>query len=868
MIGRAVAHYEIVEEIGGGGMGVVYKARDTRLDRLVALKFLPGEWSRDSVARERFAQEARAASAIEHPNICTVYDVGESDEGRMFIAMAYCPGQSLKQRISNGPLPVDQALHLACQAAEALVAAHEAGIVHRDIKPANILLDGRNQVKLVDFGLAKLAGGDGVTRAGTVVGTPAYMSPEQAEGRKVDHRTDIWSLGAVLYEMLSGLRPFKGDSDQAVMYSVVHHQPPPLSEARDGIIDGLLDVVERCLEKDPEKRYPTASALLADLRTLRGDSTPPEGPTLTIRSISRVEPRVRRWATTLAVTASVVVVVAVLIRVFSAGAGGLLPAEKTLVVLPFAAMGPEPAAAALCDGLVEQVTRTLSGMRRFRRSLTVVPSKLVRSERVADAGDAFVAYGATLAVNGTVEAEDEGGFEIVLELVDTRTGRVVRSRTVPWVAGRGSTLQDTLVDALAEMLELELDEPTRTAIAIGGTTDREAQALYTRAIGELGSIRDVVKIDRSIDLLRRALEFDPRFTLARVALADACRRRFNLSGDERWLDAAMTYSRQAVEDELRLPFAHVVKGRVLARAGMISEGLAAIDRAIELDPLNVEALRARAEIFHEQGDDETARTSFDTAIELDPDDWLAIEAAGVFYYDMLELETAIEYFRRVTELRPEMAHAWSNLGGALMWAGRMDEARTAMGRSVAIGPTYQGYSNLGTLEFYLGRFAAAVPLFDNALAINDSDWRAWNNLAESLRFGNGDPARSVEAFERAAALAEAELESDPGNTELRLTVASAVAAAGDTRRAREITDAVVAGGIDDPVLMSVVAGIEEELGDRTRALEWIERALRAGYPLMGIEDYPLFDELRQDPAYREIRARFGGPAPADVTTSG
>ena len=593
MIGRVVSHYEILEEIGSGGMGTVYKARDTRLDRFVALKFLPVEWRRDSVARDRFAREAKAASAIDHPHICTVYDIGETADGRMYIAMAHYPGQTLAKRIQYGALPVETALTIAIQTAEALAAAHDAEIVHRDIKPANILLDSRQEVKVVDFGLAKLAGGAGVTRAGVAIGTPAYMSPEQAEGLPVDHRTDIWSLGVVLYEMLAGLRAFSGDSDHAVMYSVIHRQPTPLAEVRPEIPVELTAVIDRCLEKDPEKRYSSAEALVRDLRGLRGDSSPSEGPTLAIRSTSAIRSRLPRWAV-LAVAAAVIVVAAAVVLQLFGGRGALpLPAEKTLVVLPFSPSDPSPAATALCEGLVDQLTRTLAGMRQFQDSLTVIPAASVRSERIRDADGALVAFGANLAVLGSVETEPGGVLRIVLELIDTHAGRAVRRRTVPWVVGRATTLQNSLVAALAEMLEFELDEPTRTAIATGGTRDREAQSLYMQAIGEMELEPTAETLERATDLLRQALEYDPGFTLARVDLAEACRRRFTLTPEPSWSKAALTYAQQAVDESPRLPRAHLVFGHVLAATRAVAEGLAQIDLALELDPLNSDALRTQ-----------------------------------------------------------------------------------------------------------------------------------------------------------------------------------------------------------------------------------------------------------------------------------
>lgn len=856
MIGRVVSHYEILEEIGSGGMGTVYKARDTRLDRFVALKFLPLEWRGDADARDRFAREAKAASAIDHPHICTVYDIGETEDGRMYIAMAYCPGETLNRRILQGGLPVDAALTIAIQAAEALAAAHEAGIVHRDIKPANILFDSRQQVRLVDFGLAKLAGGAGVTRAGVAIGTPAYMSPEQAEGRSVDHRTDLWSLGAVMYEMLAGLRPFSGDSDHVVMYSVIHHQPTPLSEVRPELEGELTTVIERCLEKNPEKRYQNAGALLRDLRGLRGDSSPSEGPTVTIRSSPTVR-RLPRWAG-LAVAAAVIMVAVVgVLQQVGGRRSSPLPAEKTLVVLPFTPGEPNPVAAALCEGLMEQVTRALGGMRQFHDDLDVIPAATVRSERISDPKGALIAFGANLAVMGSVETERGGVLRILLELIDTGADRAVRRRTVPWVAGRGVTLQNALVDALAEMLEFEFDEPTQTAIATGGTMDREAQSLYIQAVGEIGLKRDVENLDRAIDLLRRGLEYDPGFTLARVSLAEACRRRFELSGSDKWEDAAMTYARQAVEEKQRLPSAHLVFGRVLAATGATAEGLAQIDLALDLDPLNVEALCARAEVLVAAGDREGARRSFEEAIDLRPDDWITIESAGAFYFDQLEFETAAGYFRRLVELKPDMAYAWTNLGGALMMQGNWDEARAAMDRSVAIGPTYEGLSNLGTLDFYEGSFGDAVVLLDQALAIDDEDWRVWNNLAESLRFGGGDRDRVREAFGRTAKLAEGELKRNPGDAGLMLAAASALVASGQDERSRRLKDQVVERGVDDPVLMQVIASIEEELGEREVALMWLERALEGGYPIAAIERYPLYASLVEDPGFAELRNRYG-----------
>jgi serine/threonine protein kinase len=235
MIGKVVSHYKILGKLGGGGMGVVYNSEDTRLKRTVALKFLPPELTRDAEAKEHFIHEAQAASALDHPNICDIHDIGESEDGQLFIVMICYEGESLKKKIERGPLKIEEALDIATQVAQGLARAHEAGIVHRGITPANIMVTSRSEAKIVDFGLAKLDARSVLTKAGTTLGTFAYMSPEQTKGDPADHRADIWSIGVVLYEMVTGQLPFKGDYENAVVYSILNAQPEPMTALRTAV---------------------------------------------------------------------------------------------------------------------------------------------------------------------------------------------------------------------------------------------------------------------------------------------------------------------------------------------------------------------------------------------------------------------------------------------------------------------------------------------------------------------------------------------------------------------------------------------------------------------------------------------------------
>jgi serine/threonine protein kinase len=361
VIGRTVSHYRILERLGGGGMGIVYRAQDTRLDRTVALKFLPMEWCQEPLLRERFSREARAASNLDHPHICTVFDIGETPEGQLFIAMAYCPGETLKERILRGPMPIEEAVDIAIQIAEALESAHDGGIVHRDIKPANILITDRDQVRVVDFGLAKLAGEATVTRQGSVIGTPAYMSPEQATGTEVDGRSDLWALGVVLYEMVAGRRAFAAEHEQAILLAITTSEPTPIDTLRPEVPAELQRIIRRCLKRKPEDRYQSAGQLVADLKRFRGDSAPTEIVTQTLPSAERARrlSNFKRRVLPVAATAVALILAATLYTALHQ------PQTQHLLVLPFNSPGDDAQISLLCDGLFDTVTAKLSELRRF-----------------------------------------------------------------------------------------------------------------------------------------------------------------------------------------------------------------------------------------------------------------------------------------------------------------------------------------------------------------------------------------------------------------------------------------------------------------------------------------------------------------------
>jgi TolB-like protein len=370
LTGRTISHYEVLERLGGGGMGVVYKARDLTLGRLVALKFLPPHLSADPVARARLQTEARAASALDHPNIAIVHEVGWAEPAHqngagLFVAMAYYAGETIKQKIDRGPLPIAEVVGYAQQVADGLARAHESGIVHRDLKPANVIVTDRGQVKILDFGLAKLAGAD-LTREGTTPGTIAYMSPEQTRGARVDPRTDVWALGVVLYEMLAGVRPFRAEDDAMLVQAIRQDTPEPLRRARPAVTRQLQAIVDRCLRKEPANRYPSADALAADLRTLGGRPA--------ARWWLGVGPVKRRGRIVLATALGLVVVATVARRLHRSMPGRIVVPPSKILVLPFVPDRADPSLLRLGRDLAITLSGVLDGIGGIRTvdALTVL----------------------------------------------------------------------------------------------------------------------------------------------------------------------------------------------------------------------------------------------------------------------------------------------------------------------------------------------------------------------------------------------------------------------------------------------------------------------------------------------------------------
>ena len=661
MVGKTISSYEILEKLGEGGMGVVYRARHTTLDRFAALKFLPPHASSDPVAKARFIREARAASALDHPNICTVHDIGETEGGSLYIVMACYEGTTLKRRIADGPLSVDRALDLTIQIASGVERAHEAGIVHRDLKPANIIVTHRGRAVILDFGLAKLVGGAELTKETTTLGTAAYMSPEQVRGDAIDHRTDVWSLGVVLYELLTGSRPFEGDYEAAVTYAIVQEAPERIRAIRPELPAELERVVEKALAKRVDERYQSAAELKDALESARSN--------LPVAAPERAT-ALPLWER------GTMYAVVVLVAILAVLAVQLWPQAETapirsLAVLPLGDYSGGSEEDYFVDGMTEALITELSklgGLRVISRT---------SSMRYKDSDMSLPEIARALNVDGVIAGSvlsSDGRVRITAQLIDARTDDHVWAKQFDREMGDVLRLHSDVAQEIAEQVDLSLSDADMARLHEAEPVDPELYELYLRG-WQLGSgWNSEGDLLRSIELLQQALARDSTFALAYGAIANTYTHLSHFRYPHDVWPEAEAHARRALEYDEDSAIAHLALGLYeLIYARNWSAAEQNFTRAIQLDPNLVEARFYYGWYLAAMGREEAALRELEATRRIDPVSLPIRELREVMFVLLRRYDEAIQDARSTLEFEPDAEAPQIFMG--LAYAMKGDSAR-------------------------------------------------------------------------------------------------------------------------------------------------------------------------------------------------
>ena len=674
ILGTRLGPYEVVSLLGAGGMGEVYRARDSRLDRSVAIKILPEAFASDAERLARFTREAQAVAALNHPHIVTIFSIEEAD-GVRFMTMELVEGGTLDRMITRGGVPIAKFFDIAIALADALSATHRKHIIHRDLKPTNVMVTDDGRVKVLDFGLARAADTDlvrpgddvtslGLTQPGIIVGTMPYMSPEQIETKPLDHRTDLFSLGIMLYELATGERPFRGDSSPALMSSILKDHPKPVGERRSDVPGDVCRLIDRCLEKDPRDRIQTATEILAELKvhrraweTAAGWSARPAAPD----SIPRPAER-----------------------------------EASIAVLAFTDMSAAKDQDWFCDGIAEEILNALTPLKGLRvAARTSAFSFKGKGDDLRTIGEKL---NVTTVLGGSVRRAGDR-VRIIVQLSDVANGFQLWSERYDRELKDIFDVQDEIAQAIVERLKVSLAGGRVDRLVERATTNVEAYQLYLKGRALLS--RRGASIPAALDLFQKAVGLDPGYAPAWAGLADA------------FTGLAITGSVGGAESK--------------------SQALAAATRSIELDPTSAagHTALACATLVYEN-DRAKAKQEFERALDLNPSYMLGRSWYAVFYLQWArgEIEQGIAEARRALDSDPLSAYLMMLLAASLCTAGRLDEAVETAHRAVQQDPeSFIARWMLGVSLGTAGRFEEAVSTLESAAGISGRHSRALSSLA-------------------------------------------------------------------------------------------------------------------------------------------
>jgi serine/threonine-protein kinase len=855
--GDLLGHYRLIEQIGEGGMGMVYRARDERLQRDVAVKVLNGKTRAEHSASRHFRREALILGRLNHPNIESVYDF-HSEHGLEYLVIEYVAGTSLDDLLQKGALPGKDVISLGMQLARGLAAAHAQGIVHRDLKPGNLRVTPENVLKILDFGLAQLfaaADAETLTATATVTmktkgfaGTLAYMAPEQLKGREPDDRSDIYSAGVVLYELATGKRPFP-QCGQTLWDAILHSVPDSPRIKKADITPGLEAVIVKCLQKEPTQRYQSAGELVADLSRL---STGEDVTTSTQQSAAAeltAKARKRRMRVILAATLLMVVASGILIWERSLQER---VKQKIVAVLPIETVGQDPDTSALGLGLTETVTAKLV-QASDSDTVQIVSPRDLRDKGVKTAEDARREFGTNLVLESSLQRSGKI-IRINCYLVDSKTHGQIAAKSIEAEVTDPFGLQDRVVSAVLDMLPAQIKPQQRSKLSVGKDTQPPAYEAYIRGRGYLQEYEKPENVDNAIVAFNQALEVDPNYAPAYAGLGEAYWTGFQqpMNRGKEWLTKASQNCEKALASGPQLAEGYTCLGNVYFGTGKYEEAVKNYQSALQLDPNSDYALGQLADAYQTLGNSAAAEAAYKNAIALRPGYWGVYSGLGALYFAQARYSEAAGMFSKVVDLAPDNYHGYSNLAAAYLYMGRYADSIAASERSVELRPSRDAYANLAAVYFSERRFAEAAKYSQLSLKLDPSDPLSWGVFGDALYWTPGRRGEAANAYQRAITLFRSKLEVNSDDTESLGFIAVYSAMMGDKKAATNSLQRALALSPGNPEVLFQAAFVYSHLGDTDQSLVWLRKAFDAGYPKSAVRDTPEFDHLLNDPRLQAL----------------
>ncbi len=871
-------------------MGAVYQARDQELDRIIALKVIRPELAANPSILARFKQELILSRNVTHKNVVRIFDLGEAG-GTKFITMEYVEGEDLRTVLRRkGKFSAKEAVPVIQQICRALEAAHSEGVIHRDLKPQNVMRDPQGRVVVMDFGLARSLESEGMTQTGALVGTLEYMSPEQALGASLDQRSDLFAVGLIFFELVTGKAPYKADTAIASLMKRTHERAVPASDVDPSIPVSLSAIVGRCLERDPKDRYQCAADLLKELEVWGSDpnlavsshvgiaSSAPATPAPASQAsgprsmqISLNLPSQRAWMWAVVALGVVVLFFAIPVTrhlvfrpaaesVGSEGVEGIpdLSKGKFIAVLPLKVLGDEKSLGYVADGLVDALSAKMFQLQSVQVASSTAVEKITSGVTSKDQPIAKIAraLGVNLILQGTVVGSPDK-LRITLNLEDVAGNRRLWTQEFSGVPQDLLTLEDQIYNSLVQALELRPSSEEMAKSGVHPTENANAYDLYLKGRDALRGTQGSRDIESAVRFFENALHDDSGFALAYTGLADADLRLYKSSKDPIDAEKAVAAAQKAASLNPNLPEVHLSLGSVYNATGKSTEAVGELKKALALASNSDEAYRRLGDAYRAGGHKPEALTAYQSAVNANPYYWSNHNTLGGAYFQFGDSEKALQEYQKVSELAPDNPIGYQNTGAVYFRLGKWNDSITAYQKSLSIQPDATTYSDIGTAYFFLKRYDDSIKVFEKAVDLSPKDEQVMGNLADAYRAaGRKDQAGTT--YDKAIQLAFRQLQVNPKLASVTGDLALYYAKKGDGGHALEYIRQARSLDREDLQLLYFQAQIYALTNHQQDALTALRQAFQKGYSSEEAVNDPELGSLKSLPEFSKLVAEYSG----------